>query len=78
MRYAWLGSLLLCRLLLAAPQDADVNVNARYTVESVILSGKGWTTNLRSETTLPAHLPLKHPIWLQWFTIGVQRASQAL
>jgi hypothetical protein len=25
----------------AAPQDSDNNVNARYTVETVILSGKG-------------------------------------
>src|ERR1022692_4486329 len=62
MRYAWLGSLLLCRLLLAAPQDADVNVNARYTVESVILSGKGWTTNLRSETTDKISLGLRHQL----------------
>src|ERR1019366_1220772 len=62
MRFAWLGSLLLCRLLLAAPQDADVNVNARYTVESVILSGKGWTTNLRSETTDKISLGLRHQL----------------
>ena len=62
MKYAWLGCLLLCRLLVAAPQDADVNVNARYTVESVILSGKGWTTNLRSETTDKISLGLRHQL----------------
>jgi hypothetical protein len=62
MRYAWLGCLLLCRLLVAAPQDADVNVNARYTVESVILSGKGWTTNLRSETTDKISFGLRHQL----------------
>ena len=62
MRYAWLGCLLLCRLLVAAPQDADVNVNARYTVESVILSGKGWSTNLRSETTDKISFGLRHQL----------------
>ena len=51
MKYAWLGCLFAGSLLFAGPQDADSNVNAQYTVETVILSGKGWTTNLRSETT---------------------------
>ena len=51
MKCAWLGCLLLGSLLFAAPQDSDSNVNARYTVETVIVSGKGWTTNLQSETT---------------------------
>lgn len=62
MKYPWLGCLLLCRLLVAAPQDTDVNVNTRYTVESVILSGKGWTTNLRSETTDKISLGLRHEL----------------
>jgi hypothetical protein len=51
MKYAWLGCLFAGSVLFAGPQDPDNNVNARYTVETVIVSGKGWTTNLRSETT---------------------------
>lgn len=51
MKYAWLGCLVFGSLLFAAPQDSDNNVNMRYTVETVIVSGKGWTTNLQSETT---------------------------
>ena len=51
MKCVWLACLLLGSPLFAAPQDFDNNVNARYTVETVILSGKGWTTNLQSETT---------------------------
>ena len=51
MKHAWLGCLFLGSLLFAGPQDSDSNVNARYTVETVIVSGKGWTTNLRSQTT---------------------------
>jgi hypothetical protein len=51
MKYAWLGCLFAGSVLFAGPQDPDNNVNARYTVETVIVSGKGWTTNLLSETT---------------------------
>ena len=51
MKFAWLGCLLLGGLLYAGPQDSDSNINARYTVETVIVSSKGWTTNLRAETT---------------------------
>ena len=50
------------RPLFAAPQDFDTNVNARYTVETVILSGKGWTTNLRSETTNKISTGLLHQL----------------
>jgi hypothetical protein len=50
MRYARLGCLLFGGLLFAGSQDADINVNTRYTVESVIVAGKGWRTNLQSET----------------------------
>jgi hypothetical protein len=62
MKCPWLGCLLLCRVLAAAPQDADVNINSRYTVESVIISGKGWTTNLLSETTDKISLGLRHEL----------------
>ncbi len=50
MRLAWLGcTLLFCNLLPAEPQDPEFNVNTRYTVETVIVSGDGWTTNLASD-----------------------------
>ena len=62
MKYAWLGCLFLGSLLFAAPQDSDSNVNARYTVETVIVSGKGWTTNLRSETTNKISTGLLHQL----------------
>jgi hypothetical protein len=62
MKCAWLGCLLLGSLLFAAPQDSDNNVNARYTVETVIVSGKGWTANLQSETTTKISLGLVHQL----------------
>lgn len=62
MKCVWLGCLLLGGLLYAAPQDSDSNVNSRYTVETVILSGKGWTTNLRSETTNKISTGLLHDL----------------
>jgi hypothetical protein len=62
MKCAWLGCLLLGSLLFAAPQDSDPNVNARYTVETVIVSGKGWTTNLQSETTNKISTSLLHQL----------------
>jgi len=33
-------------LLFAGTQDSDLNVNRRYTVDSVIVAGKGWRTNV--------------------------------
>ena len=41
MKYAWLGCLLVGGLLFAGTQDSDLNVNTRYTVETVIVLGKG-------------------------------------
>jgi len=47
MKYAWLGCLLLGGQLSAgSPQDSEFNVNTRYTVEAVVVSGDGWTTNV--------------------------------
>ncbi|MEI9977260.1 MAG: hypothetical protein WDO73_37540 [Ignavibacteriota bacterium] len=60
MCLAWLSS--SGSLLFAAPQDSDTNVNARYTVETVIVSGKGWTTNLQSETTNKISYGLLHDL----------------
>jgi hypothetical protein len=62
MKCVWLGCLLLGSVLSAAPQDSDNNVNSRYTVETVILSGKGWTTNLQSETTNKISTGLLHDL----------------
>lgn len=61
MKCVWLGCL-LASFLLAAPQDSDSNINSRYTVETVILSGKGWSTNLRSETTNKVSTGLLHEL----------------
>jgi len=46
MKFAWLGCLLFSSLLPAGTQDPEFNVNNRYTVEAVIVSGDGWTTDL--------------------------------
>jgi len=62
MKCAWIGGLLLGSLLLASPQDSDNNINSRYTVETVILSGKGWTTDLQSETTTKISTDLLHDL----------------
>jgi Omp85 superfamily domain len=62
MKYAWLGCLFAGSLLFAGPQDSDNNVNARYIVETVIVSGQGWTTNLGSETTDKISSGLRHQL----------------
>lgn len=51
MRFAWLACLGWSSLLLAGSPDQEANVNARYTVESVELSGDqaAISTGLRSE-----------------------------
>ena len=49
MKHAWLGCLLFGRLLFAGTQDSDINVNTRYTVDTVIVAGKGWKTDLVSD-----------------------------
>ena len=68
MKCAWLGCLLWGSLLIAGrpPQDAEVNVNSRYTIESVHLAGaaeSNISTALRDEISRlageklnPAHL----------------------
>jgi hypothetical protein len=48
MRLAWAG-LLCLGTLFAGTQDSEFNVNTRYTVESVIISGDGWAANLASD-----------------------------
>ena len=49
MKHASLGCLFLGGLLFAGKQDSDLNVNKRYTVDTVIVAGKGWRTNLSSD-----------------------------
>jgi hypothetical protein len=49
MKIAWLGCFLFSGLLVAGTQDSETNVNTRYTVESVIVAGDGWSTNLASD-----------------------------
>jgi hypothetical protein len=49
MKHAWLGCLLFGRLLFAGTQESDINVNTRYTVDTVIVAGKGWKTDLVSD-----------------------------
>ena len=53
MKLAWLSCFLFSSLLAAGPQDSESNVNTRYTVESVIVSGDGWSTNLASDQSDP-------------------------
>jgi outer membrane protein assembly factor BamA len=49
MKYAWLGCLIWGSLLFAGTQGSDTNVNARYKVETVIVSGNGWSTDIAAE-----------------------------
>jgi len=49
MKHAWLGCMLSAGLLLAGTQDSEFNVNTRYTVENVLVSGEGWITNLAAD-----------------------------
>jgi hypothetical protein len=51
MKYSWLGCLWLSSLLFAGTQDSDLNVNKRYTVDTVIVAGKGWKTNVADQQT---------------------------
>ena len=54
MRFVWLASILWSSLLLAGSPEQDMNVNTRYTVESVDIAGDnpaGISTGLRSELT---------------------------
>ncbi len=52
MRFVWLAAILWSSLLLAGSPEQDLNVNTRYTVESVELAGDspaGISTGLRGE-----------------------------
>jgi len=45
MKFVLLGCL-VGGLVFAGTQDSDLNVNRRYTVDSVVVAGKGWRTNV--------------------------------
>jgi outer membrane protein assembly factor BamA len=49
MKFASLGCFLACSLLFGGTQDSEFNVNSRYTVETVLVSGDGWTANLATD-----------------------------
>jgi Omp85 superfamily domain len=49
MKLALLGCL-VGGLVLAGTQDADLNVNRRYTVDSVVVAGKGWRADVAEPT----------------------------
>ena len=49
MKLRWLGCLVFTGMIWAGPQDPEFNVNTRYTVETVIVSGDGWTTDVASD-----------------------------
>jgi hypothetical protein len=48
MKYAWLGCLISTGLLFGSSPDSDTNVNSRYRVENVLVSGKGWSADVKS------------------------------
>ena len=43
MKYVWLSVLLVGSLMAAGNEDSEINVNSRYTVETVSVSGEGWS-----------------------------------
>jgi hypothetical protein len=45
MKYVLLSLLLAGELLATGTQDSETNVNSRYTVETVVVSGDGWSTS---------------------------------
>ena len=49
MRFVWLGCLAAAGALFAGTQDSEFNVNTRYTVETVVISGDGWSTDLAAD-----------------------------
>ncbi len=49
MKYVWLGCLLLGGQLIARTQDSEFNVNTRYTVETVVVAGEDWVSNVSTD-----------------------------
>jgi outer membrane protein assembly factor BamA len=51
MKFVWLGGVLLASFLQAGTHDSNINVNARYTVENVIVAGNNWTLDVQSQSS---------------------------
>lgn len=49
MKFASWGCFLACSLLFGGTQDSEFNVNSRYTVEAVVVSGDGWTADVAAD-----------------------------
>ncbi len=49
MKFASLGCILACSLLFGGTQDSEFNVNSRYTVEAVVVSGDGWRADMATD-----------------------------
>jgi len=49
MNYVWLSCWLAGTLLFAGTEASELNVNTRYTVESVVVTGDGWSTDPASD-----------------------------
>lgn len=59
MKFASLGCFLACSLLFGGTQDSEFNVNSRYTVEAVVVSGDGWTANVATDRNNKISSPLR-------------------
>ncbi len=75
MRLAWVGCLVFSSLLAAGTPDGDPNVNTRYKVETIIVSGKGWSTDFASSSGSKVSLGLGKRIKA---LIGSQLSTAAL
>jgi len=67
MRFVWLGRMVAAGLLCAgAPragtQDSEFNVNNRYVVETVVVSGDGWSTDVTADRAGKISPPLRKDI----------------
>jgi hypothetical protein len=58
MKLVWLGCVLSAGWLMAGgPQDSEFNVNTRYTVEAVLVSGDGWSTSVAGDRDPKGKIP---------------------
>ena len=67
MKCLWLGWLVFGGMLgagalLAGTQDSEFNVNNAYTVETVLVNGDGWTTNVAADRGEKISSPLRKDI----------------
>jgi hypothetical protein len=67
MRFVWLwrmvaAGMLSAGALRAGTQDAEFNVNNRYIVETVVVSGDGWSTDVAADRGGKISLPLRKDI----------------